>query len=226
MKYRKNNLLNIIFLLVTYAVLIVPFKLYFRIKIIEVNKLISKSDKDSRPVIIIFNHASHLDVFVMGLYVGFPLLFKATFPAKKEIFDHRLTRWLMPIMGVIPVNRRVADISAARSILGVLKDGNIIIMAPEGVRGFTDEIQPLKTGFLKLAHKANALILPIGIHGAAAAWPRNTNFPRPRKITLHVGAPIEIRDYVCAEGKKNDYKVIAESIRQKMTALIAVCICF
>jgi 1-acyl-sn-glycerol-3-phosphate acyltransferase len=222
MKQRKNTSPNIIFLVLAYAVLFFPYRFYFRAKFIRDKQLLSKLGEDNRPVIIVFNHTSLLDIPSVGLCVGLPLLRKISFPAKKELFDHRLSRWLVPIMGIIPIDRSATDISAARSILAVLKEGRAVVISPEGTRGFSYDVQPLQIGFIKMAHKANALILPIGIHGAAKALPRNASFPKPHKLTLRVGDPIDIAEHLNSDGNNHNYEAVAEIIRQKMTELITV----
>jgi 1-acyl-sn-glycerol-3-phosphate acyltransferase len=64
------------------------------------------------------------------------------------------------------------------------------------------------SGFIALAQKTNALILPIGIKGANLALPKHAFLPRPEKVSIHLGNLIDLALY-----KEKDQEILAEMIR-------------
>jgi len=153
--------------------------------------------------------------------VGIRLMHRVTLAGKKELLDSWKTRWLMHVMGVIPLKRDMADTSAARIMLRALLAGRNILLAPEGTRSLDGQVHRFQVGFARLAHKANALILPVGIRGADRALPKGKPFPRPRKITVAVGDPIDPQQFLTDKADEAAYSDFAEMVRQRVVDLIA-----
>ena len=47
-----------------------------------------------------------------------------------------------------------------------------VVIFPEGTRSGDGEVAPLKAGFAALAKRSGVPLVPVGIEGAFAAWPR------------------------------------------------------
>ena len=140
-------------------------------------------------------------------------------PGKKELLEDKRTRWIMQLAGVVPLKRDASDMAAARVLLRALQAGRYVLMSPEGTRSYDGGLQPFKIGFIKLAHKANAIILPVGITGAASALPRGAPYPRPRKLTVRVGKPIDLSSYLDAKTDPDAFDEMAELVRQRIMTL-------
>jgi len=197
------------------------FKVYFRLTCKKDRQRLNTLTAQSRPLIIVFNHTSYLDVPVVGLCLGIRFMRRVTLPGKKELFDDKKTRWLVNLAGAVPLDRDMADSSAARTLLRALRGGQHVLMAPEGTRSADGEVQPFKPGFIKLAHKAKAIILPVGIQGAAQALPRGASFPKPRKIRVTVGEPIDPLNVLGDKVSSADALRVAELVRQSILDLVA-----
>lgn len=210
---------NILFLRLAYLVLGALFKVCFRLTCHRDRAALRALGSQPRPVIVVFNHTSHLDVPLVGLCIGLHLMRRVTMPGKKELLEDKRTRWIMQLAGVVPLKRDASDMAAARVLLRALHAGRYVLMSPEGTRSYDGSVQPFKVGFIKLAHKANAIILPVGIAGAARALPRGASFPRPRKITVQVGAPIDPSACLDAQADPAAYDRAAELIRQRIITL-------
>lgn len=140
------------------------------------------------PLIIIINHIAFLDpVMVLG---GFP---RTIFPlAKQETFDFPVLGPLARLYGAIPVRRGEGDIQAIKSALQVLKQDGIILLAPEGTRSPTYQMQCGKEGAAMLALRSGATVLPIGITGTHRVKSRWLKLARP-SVRLAVGVPFRLR---------------------------------
>jgi 1-acyl-sn-glycerol-3-phosphate acyltransferase len=196
------------------------YRLYFRLRIKRDRQNLNALAIQKRPLIVVFNHASYLDVPAVGIGLGLKLMRKMTLPGKKELFEDVKTRWLVKKISVIPVDREMADTSAVRGLLRALQQGHSILMSPEGTRSPDGIVRPFQVGFAKLAHKANALVVPVGIQGAAQALPRGTHVPRPRRLIVSVGRPLDPKDYLQGRPDHAAFEVFAEATRQ---AVIYLC---
>jgi 1-acyl-sn-glycerol-3-phosphate acyltransferase len=65
------------------------------------------------------------------------------------------------------------------------------VLFPEGTRQEGREVAPLHDGAMFLAARTGATVVPVGIGGSDRAMPKGAKLPRPTKIRIVVGAPIE-----------------------------------
>jgi 1-acyl-sn-glycerol-3-phosphate acyltransferase len=140
------------------------------------------------PAIIIINHIAFLDpvmVCAASPRVVIPL-------AKKEAFDSLLLRLFVKGYGAIPIQRGEADTRAVKSALRVLQHNGVILVAPEGTRSPTYQMQSGKEGAVMLALRTGAWLVPVGITGTQrirAYWTRLKRAP----IQLSIGQPFRLR---------------------------------
>ncbi len=168
---------------ITHSIAKVLFKIYFNLTIIGVENVPKKGGFIAAP-----NHKSGLDIPI----VGRALPRKMYTLAKEELFRNRIISWYLKAMGGIPLKRNAADIESLRAAINVLKEGKPLLMFPEGTRVEKDELGVPKKGFIFIAYKAKAPILPIGIAGTKNALPKNGGFPKPRHIVITFGKPIKV----------------------------------
>jgi len=212
---------NIVFVGFLYYLLGALFRVYFRLKINKKRDQLAALAAQDRPLIVVFNHASYLDVPLVGISIGLKLMSQMTLPGKKELFEDRSTRWMTGMVSVIPVDREMTDTTAVRGLLRALHQGRSILMSPEGTRSHDGTVQPFQVGFSKLAYKANALVLPVAIQGAAQAMPRGSYVPRPRRIVVTVGEPLDPASYFQGKPDAAAFTAFAEATRQVIIGLIA-----
>lgn len=136
-------------------------------------------------VLLICNHMSHLDVFVLGL----PLPRMLNYVARSTLFVPILGP-LIRSVGGFPIQREGKGTSGVKETLKRLRDGGVVTFFPEGTRSFDGELAPLKPGIAVLAERAGVPIVPAGIAGTFEAWPRRHVLPRPGPVWVHFGRPI------------------------------------
>ncbi|MEL6981528.1 MAG: lysophospholipid acyltransferase family protein [Actinomycetota bacterium] len=93
-------------------------------------------------------------------------------------------------MGGFPVERSMTDRQALRLSEEVLRNGEPLVVFPEGTRQEGPIVQPLKEGAAFLACRAEVPILPLGIGGAQRAMPKGARWIRPSRVALVIGEPI------------------------------------
>lgn len=79
--------------------------------------------------------------------------------------QNALARWFVRQLDGIFVERFEADFSAVRQALSRLRDGGVLVLAPEGTRSPTGALIEGRHGVSYLAAKANVPIFPVGISG-------------------------------------------------------------
>jgi 1-acyl-sn-glycerol-3-phosphate acyltransferase len=138
------------------------------------------------PVVLAPVHRSIVD-FLFSPVVTDRKLF---FMAKDSLWRSRLLRRLLPVVGVFPVNRDGADREALHRAEEVLRNGQLLVMFPEGTRQRGDTVQPLRDGVAFLAARTGAVIVPVGIGGSEASLPKGKKIPKPVRVTVVVGEPL------------------------------------
>ena len=131
------------------------------------------------------NHQSNLDPILLGVVCK---RFN-NFLAKQSLFNFKPLAWFLRKNDTIAIDRE-SGIAGMKQTLKRLKRAEPVVLFPEGTRTSDGEILPLKPGFVTLAKRTKASIIPVGIAGAFAAWPKGRKFPWPVTIEMVVGKPI------------------------------------
>jgi 1-acyl-sn-glycerol-3-phosphate acyltransferase len=142
---------------------------------------------DSGPVIIAPVHRSNIDFFAVSEVTGR----KLHYMAKAELWKRPAFGRFLLSVGAFPVHRGSADRESLRRAQRVLEAGETLVLFPEGGRRSGPLVTDLHQGVAFLAARTGAVVVPVGIGGSVAAMPKGTVLPRPRRIHLDVGAPIE-----------------------------------
>ncbi|SMG08914.1 1-acyl-sn-glycerol-3-phosphate acyltransferase [Corynebacterium pollutisoli] len=150
-----------------------------------------------------------------------------TFPAKSEYFTApgligRLQKWFFTSIGQIPVERGAANagdatLAAART---VLDRGDVLGIYPEGTRSPDGRIYKGRTGMARIALATDAPIVPLAMIGSRDANPIGTWIPRPRKVRMKVGEPIDGRAYVESLGIDPDSREAARPLTDHVMAVL------
>ena len=163
------------------------------------------------PALLVSNHCSHLDSPLVGGASPRPL----SFLAKAELFEIPLFGGLIRRLNARPVRREGADPAALRTALRVLQDGGVLLIFPEGTRGEEGVIRPAKPGAGMLAVLSGAPVVPVYISGSGRALPKGRPWPRPAKVTVTFGPPMQ---FAAAAGPR---KELYEAASREMMAAIA-----
>ena len=103
------------------------------------------------PMVVVSNHLSNLDPIYINAYISEP----KKFLAKKELFKNKFVGKILKVAGGIPIDRGQIDLSAIKASLAALKNGQKLVIFPEGTRNKEGEdLQELKNGAAMLAIKA------------------------------------------------------------------------
>lgn len=157
-------------------------KLWFRMRVEGLANLPREGG-----AVLASNHQSFLDILIYGGCVPR----HAAFVARDTLADWRWLAYVMRQCGAVLVKRGSSDRKALRGMVDHLEAGDLVVIYPEGTRTRDGSLQEFKGGALLAARMAKVPIVPCGIRGAFEAWPRGVWIPRPRKIGVRFGAPID-----------------------------------
>lgn len=138
------------------------------------------------------NHQSTLDPILVGLTCDRRL----NYLARDDLFHSRALGWLIRWYDAIPIQRDGMGLGGLKETLRRLRGGEMVLIFPEGTRTGDGRLQPLKSGFCMLARRARVPLVPVGLDGAYQAWPRQSRWPQPSRVAVHVGLPLMPDEYL------------------------------
>lgn len=158
--------------------------------------VIGRENLPKTSYILCSNHSSHLDAPALVIASGLPFEKFGIMAAKDYFFNpQKRQRWISSLFQILPIDRKATPESIAKSIslcreFCSQNERNLIIF-PEGTRSLTGEIQRFKKGAALLACELNLPLVPAYIENTFIALPKGKAFPRPKKIQIIIGKPIE-----------------------------------
>lgn len=171
----------------------------YKIRVIGEDRIPSEG-----PVIICSNHISELDPPLVAISVKREMAFFA----KSELFRIPVLGFLISRLNAFPVERGKGDRAALKKSVEVLKEGNMLLIFPEGSRNRSGTLKELQQGAGFMAVKSGAKVVPAAIKG---------NYDRNKGVTMVFGKPIDTAALV-AEGRNR--KEITERIREGINNLL------
>lgn len=193
---------------ITRFIVMIYFTIYHRITITGKDKI-----PQGRTVIVASNHASYLDPPVVG-YAFYPGILK--FVAWEKLFMVPIFGTYLRAMGAVPVTPENKNSSASllRLVMGFLNGGNNVFICPEGHRTEDGNLQPLEGGVSILSLKTNSPVVPTWAGGTYRAMSPHMTFPRPRKLYVVFGDPIDPADIPKEFGEKEKRQYILDKINE------------
>ncbi|MFL0565947.1 1-acyl-sn-glycerol-3-phosphate acyltransferase [Microbacterium sp. 179-I 1D1 NHS] len=145
----------------------------------------------SGPFVLVPNHRSYFDHFVMELLVDAAVGRPVWFLTKKESFDAYLSRlWTRAWYG-IPVDRDRPSPETLRAVQRVFAAGEVLCVYPEGTRNATDEMLPFQAGAFRFALSAGTPVIPVAMVGTETVLPKGSRrFRDDGRAHLVIGEPI------------------------------------
>jgi 1-acyl-sn-glycerol-3-phosphate acyltransferase len=166
------------------------------------------------PAIMAANHQSYLDPPLIGITCRNELYFLA----RKTLFEKKLLGPLISRVNALPVDLSRGDLTAVRSIINLLKEGNRTVIFPEGTRSRDGKIQPARPGIGMIIAKTLVPVVPMRIFGSFEAWPKGGKIT-PHRVTVVVGKPIRFAEEDFTENNRETYQKISERVLATIAAI-------
>jgi 1-acyl-sn-glycerol-3-phosphate acyltransferase len=173
----------------------------FRPKVIYANPERKKKGFD-KPVVFTCNHVSHKDGIVIAT-----LLWKYRIhilSAKDQMEKSWIVGQVLSNNRAIPVNRFGLDTGWIKESMRVMKEGNSMIIFPEGHTSKTGEMDKFRPGFALLATMAGSEVVPAVIDG-------NYKFLFGKRLRVVIGEPEPLKQ--AEPGQRSSEHLQAEADR-------------
>lgn len=172
------------------------------------------------PAILASNHLSFSDSFFLPMVVNR----RITFLAKSDYFTGPgvkgwLTKQFFSGVGQVPVDRSggAASMAAIDTGVGILREGNLLGIYPEGTRSPDGRLYRGRTGPARMALAAPAPVIPVAMIGTNKIQPTGKKIPSLYPLQIRIGAPLDFSRY---EGMADDRFVLRSMTDEIMYELM------
>lgn len=182
----------------------------YRPKVIYANPERKKMGFD-KPVVFTCNHVSHKDGILIAV-----LLWKYRIhilSAKDQMEKSWVVGQVLSNNRAIPVNRFGLDTGWIKESIRVMKEGNSMIIFPEGHTSKTGAMDKFRPGFALLATMAGSEVVPIAIDG-------NYNFLFGKRLRVVVGEPMPLDKAEAGQRNSEHLQNQADKFREVTAELL------
>src|ERR1700722_17616320 len=175
----------------------------------------------SGPAILASNHLSIID----SVYLPFVIPRPVIFPAKAEYFSARgpIGRlWAAYLRSTNQLEMNRGDTKSAQATLEaaaeILRAGNLFGFYPEATRSPDGRLYRGRAGLGWLALNTGAPVLPVAMHGTRKMLPPGRPIPRPAKIKVRIGKPLEF-GHLAGDPPARARRTIADEVMRAIADL-------
>jgi len=171
----------------------------------------AENERPDATYLICANHQSMLDPVLLGAAIEH----NPRYMAKAELMKIPGLKQLITALGAYSVDRGGSDVMAIKKTIAMLKDGESIIMFPQGTRhkGVDPKTTKVKFGCAMIAAKAGVPVLPIFIQV------KDHKVRLFRKTIIRIGKAISPEELAAVAEGPEDYRHGAELIFSRITSL-------
>lgn len=159
-----------------YSLLAPPLRRLFRVNVVGLDTL-PKSG-----VLLCPNHSSNWDPVLM--LVSLPVDYRLHCMAKDSLFRIPVLGTIIRKLGGFPVARGNSDLQAVKTAMQAIRDGDNLLIFPEGTRVDAEGEVQAKGGVAMIAARTGATVVPVFI------TPEKKLF---RRVHIVFGAPYEMK---------------------------------
>lgn len=138
--------------------------------------------------IVASNHVSAIDPFLVAHATGRSVAFMA----KVELFQKKIMRFFLDLLGAFAVNREKLSPSTIKTAHTIKQTNWLLGIFPQGTRERNDNMDNINKGFASFAKTLKCDIIPIAVIGASKE--KRKAFKSNMKIKI--GKPIKYSDNV------------------------------
>lgn len=177
-----------------------------------------KNIPTSGPAMIAPNHISFFDSVVL---IGV-LPRRISFVGKAEYLDSWKTRYLLPAVGMIPIERGSGkqSLAALDTAADLLERDELFGIFPEGTRSRDGLLHKGRAGIARLALRTGAPIIPVGLRGTDRIQPPGASVPRPFvRCEVHIGKPIDVTRFAGRALGAATYRTLTDEVMYEISQL-------
>lgn len=183
------------------------FKFYAKLKKRGMEKI------PNNPVIFAGNHQSMIDAFAFGQLLDIKKAKKTYYLATVEQFETPFRKWVANNSNIIVIdmNKNIKD--SLKILAKVLKDGNNVVIFPEGARTRDGKLQKFKKSYAILAKELNVPVAVFGIKGAFEVMKPGTTGIKKGEMSVDILDVIDPKELSVENIVEKTYNLIDEYIK-------------
>lgn len=176
-------------------------KIVFRVK-----KVGEENVPKQGAYIMCANHLSNWDAPILVSSTKRPM----NVMAKEELFKNKFIHWSGKKCLVFPVKRGKMDIDSMKHSLQVLKNGEILMLFPEGTRKGMAKNGRAQNGAAFMALRTGTPVIPVNISGKMKPF---------HQVTLTYGKPLDFSEYKTNKPEKEILEKVSKEIMENIISL-------
>jgi 1-acyl-sn-glycerol-3-phosphate acyltransferase len=132
-----------------------------------------------------------------------------------------LTRWFFKSTGQLPIDRSGGKASEAslNTGLGVLSQGQVLGIYPEGTRSPDGRLYRGRTGIARMVLEAKVPVIPVAMIDTEKVQPIGQRMPKIRRIGIVVGEPLDFSRFDGMEGDRIVLRAVTDEIMYELKQL-------
>lgn len=173
------------------------------------------------PVLFLSNHQSFYDPVVIGFGASKRHFYSL---GRSTLFQTPIARLFERVSNSIAVEQGAGDVKAMKKCIEVLKEGQALMLFPEGARTLTGEVEKFETGAMLIIKRAKPTVIPVAVEGVYDVWPRGQKKPKwSGRLGVMYGEPISAEELTAM--KANDAMELIRSRVDTMRHQVAQRLC-
>ena len=175
------------------------------------------------PTIFICNHLSNSDGLVLDKALK---EINPTFIAGVKLSDNAFTSIGVNVIKTINIKPNTADKEGIKKIINLVKQGESLLIFPEGTRSRVGSLIEAKKGIFLLAKMTGAPIVPIGLYGTEELLPINKEGDMSAEtfnyadVHINIGKQFEIPKIAIERDKKEYEDFATKYLMRKIAELL------
>jgi len=166
-------------------------------------------------VLIAVNHASYLDIPL----VGCGLRRRAWYLGRQDLFGPRWVKAICRWLGWIPIRLSRLDREGFGQAVKLIKDGQAVVIYPEGGRTLDGRLRPGKPGIGVIVEQTGCPVVPAYIAGAYEVLPVDAVWVRFRPVRVTFGKPIDFTSDAQRLTGKDFYRHVSRTVMERIAEL-------
>jgi 1-acyl-sn-glycerol-3-phosphate acyltransferase len=179
---------------------------------------------EARNTLLLSNHQSMLDSFLVGLGVFYPQSWLRPHlipwnPAAAENFYRTpILAWLADNWKCISVRQGRRDLHALHRMIEVLPSG-VMTLFPEGTRSRTGAVGAGQAGPALLILATRARVIPVAIQGMQRVLPIGSKVPRLfKRIYVTYGPPVDYEEFLAQPRSRETAQALMDRVMAAIRA--------
>lgn len=180
-------------------------------------------DEIVKPTIFICNHLSNADGLVLNKVLK---EINPTFVAGVKLSDNAVTNIGMNIVKTTKIIPNTVDREGIKKIIKLVKQGESLLIFPEGTRSRSASLIEAKKGILLIARMTGAPIVPIGLYGTEKLLPIDDDGDMSAEqfehaeVHITIGEQFEMPQRGVNQDKKEYLDIATKVVMNKVAELL------